>query len=121
MPAGKEHVQKAEYNEQCAVFIAELTPYVDWAVVVLYYAAVHYVDAVLAISASHPPTHAHRHAQIQRNATLQKIYREYRLLEAVSRNARYSALPVGKSDWEKLKPEFDVLRAHLRNRMGLPV
>lgn len=119
MPSKEEHLAKATRNESFADSLARNTKYFDWAVTVLYYAAVHYVDAVLAVSSAHPEKHTERHALIATNGTLKRVYKEYRQLESVSRNARYRALPVGASDWTKAIQAFDVLRGYIRTHLGL--
>ena len=53
------------------------------------------------------------------NDTTKRVYREYRKIETASWNARYFAMPIDGDDWNKVKPEFDILRRHLRNRLGL--
>ena len=119
MPSKDEHLEKAKRNETFAEFLATKTKYHDWAATVLYYAALHYVDAILAVSQVDPPDHEQRHALIRRNDTLRRIYAEYRMLETLSRNARYFALPVTENDWNRVKPEFDALRGHIRSRLGV--
>lgn len=121
MPTKDQHNQKAERNENFAKRIAEKTGYYDWAVTVLFYAALHYVDAILAVSRIDPHKHEERQDSIQKNDTLRRVYGEYRMLEALSRNARYYAVEIDNGDWHEAEVEFNALRAHLRNRMGLPV
>jgi hypothetical protein len=37
----------------------------------------------------------------------------------MSRNARYFALPIRASDWNAVKDDFDILRSHILDRLGL--
>ena len=119
MPTADEHIKKAARNENFAEFLATKTKYIDWAVTMLFYAALHYVDAVLAASSIHPSKHAERKDAIERNDTVKRVYSEYRALETTSVNARYYAMPIDESDWHAVKPQFDTLRSHLRNRLGI--
>lgn len=119
MPKKDEHVEKAERNEAFAEYLATKSKYIDWAVTVLFYAAVHYIDAVLAVSQVHPEDHKERKAAIAVNDTLKIVYAEYRKLETLSWNARYFAMPITADDWNKIKPEFNALRGHIRSRLGL--
>jgi uncharacterized protein (UPF0332 family) len=119
VPTKDEHVKKAERNEAFAEHLAKNSKYTDWAVTILFYAAVHYVDAVLAVSQIHPEDHKERKAAIAVNDTLKCVYREYRKLETLSWNSRYFAMPIGIEHWNKIKPEFEALRGHIRNHLGL--
>lgn len=118
MPSKEEHLLKAERNQKFAETLTA-TQYLDWAVTVLFYAALHYVDAVLAVSGIDPNDHTERQDAIVRNITLKRIYPEYRTLEVLSRNARYFSLRIEPEDWKRAKDAFDVLRAHIRGRMGI--
>lgn len=55
------------------------------------------------------------------NATLLRIRGEYRILETLSQNARYRAMKIDPHDLAEAERNFDILRAHLRGRMGLPI
>jgi hypothetical protein len=119
LPTKDQHIKKAERNEVFAEFLATKTKYLDWAVTVLFYAALHYIDAILAVSLADPEDHKERKAQMAVNDTTRRVYREYRLIETVSWNSRYFAMPIEAEDWNKVKPEFDALRGHIRSRLGL--
>lgn len=120
MPLQSEHISKAERNEKFAGTVSK-TAYLDWAVTILFYAALHYVDAILAISGIHPDSHTQRGDAIGTNATLLRIRGEYRILETLSQNARYRAMKIDPHDLAEAERNFDILRAHLRGRMGLPI
>lgn len=119
MPTKNEHIKKAERNEAFAFFLAEKTKYLDWAITILFYSALHYIDAVLAVSLADPEDHKERKAQMSVNDTTKRVYQEYRTLETASWNSRYFAMPIESDDWNKVKPEFDTLRGHIRSRLGL--
>ena len=118
MPLKPEHISKAEHNEKLAETLSR-TAYLDWAVTVIFYAALHYVDAILAASVVHPETHSERNDAIGTNAKLLKIRAEYRILETLSRNARYRSMKIEPADLQEAQNNFSVLRSHLRSRMGL--
>lgn len=120
MPSLAAHLEKSKHNETLAEFLATKTQYFDWAVTILFYAAVHYVDAVLSVSRLDPLSHEQRHSAMGVNDTLRRIFPEYRNLETMSRNARYFALPIRAEDWKSVKDDFDILRAHIRGRLKLP-
>lgn len=118
MPLKPEHISKAEHNEKLADTIGK-TAYLDWAVTIIFYAALHYADAILAVSAVHPETHRERNNAIGTNATLLKIRAEYRILETLSRNARYRSMKIEPADLQEAQNNFSVLRTYLRDRLGL--
>lgn len=118
MPLKQEHISKAERNEKFAETVSK-TAYLDWAVTILFYAALHYVDAILSVSGIHPDSHTQRDDAIGTNATLLVVRSEYRVLETLSQNARYRAMNIGPTDLTEAQNNFNTLRAHLRGRMAL--
>jgi hypothetical protein len=118
LPGKDQHLKQAEHNEKLADALSK-GQYVDWAVTVLFYAALHYVDSILAVSHVNPDTHGERQTEIQRNDTLKKVYNEFRYLQVMSRNARYLVASIDVKDWHEAKKRFDVVRGHLRWRLGL--
>jgi uncharacterized protein (UPF0332 family) len=120
LPRQQEHISKAERNEKFADTVSG-TAYLDWAVTILFYAALHYVDAILAVSGVHPDSHSQRGDAMGANATLLVVRHEYRILETLSQNARYRSMKIDGPDLKEAKDQFSVLRAHLRSRMKLPV
>jgi hypothetical protein len=63
------------------------TPYLDWAVIVAFYAAVRYVDAFLYPNL--PEDHIERNSMVAGHSRLRPIYGNYRYLYKKSRDARY--------------------------------
>ncbi|HET9406793.1 MAG TPA: HEPN domain-containing protein [Candidatus Sulfotelmatobacter sp.] len=118
MPNKPEHIAKAESNQKLADTLSR-GAYLDWAVTLLFYSALHYVDAILAVSGVNPETHTERGDAMGNNDTLKRIRPEYRTLETLSRNARYREMKIDPDDLQKARENFDPLCAHLRSRMGL--
>ena len=118
MPLQSEHISKAEANEKFVATVAQ-TAYLDWAVTIIFYSALHYVDAVLAASSVHPDNHTKRSHAIGANATLLTIRPEYRVLETLSKNARYRSIKIDGPDLEEEQKNFEILRTLLRSRIGL--
>lgn len=95
MPHLNEHVQKAEHNEE---FVQKIpTSCQDWAVAGTFYAALHYVDAYLSLKNLHPTAHPLRSRFVASIHDLRVIYPDYRILEDVSRDARYHCTPITDS------------------------
>ncbi|MGH9621858.1 MAG: hypothetical protein ACRD45_19395 [Bryobacteraceae bacterium] len=93
MPSKAEHIAKAKGNEAFASEI-QLTkqPNIDWALVAIFYAAVHYVEAYFSLSGTHLRSHTTRDSYIGRDLDLKPIFREYSNLKYYAYNARYEAI-----------------------------
>ena len=91
MPTKDEHVKKAEGNEAFAAAIAPNTQTeIDWTLVVLFYAAVHYVEAYLFKQwGMHVRSHTTRDKYFGKEASLKKIFSPYSHLKYYGYNARY--------------------------------
>ena len=91
MPTKDEHVHKAEGNETFASSIEPTNQTrIDWKLVILFYTAVHYVEAYLAKTmGTHLRSHTTRDNYITREANLKKIRVSYMHLKYFGYNARY--------------------------------
>jgi hypothetical protein len=90
VPSRSEHLAKAESNQRLAIAF-QSDPHVDWSVTVLFYAALHLVEATLA--PIHSMNHTDRNQNIQQDPHLQAIYLLYRELYRRSLDARYDCVP----------------------------
>lgn len=94
-----EHSAKALANE---VFAATMDPAISvsagWAMTMLFYAALHHVQAYFVTQGKYPITHTHRDSSIRRDSNLGHIYVDYRELEDLSRMARYDTFPSTPAD-----------------------
>ncbi len=91
MPTRDEHVTKAEGNQTFAESIDTTNQTrIDWKLVVLFYTAVHYVEAYLAKALNqHLRSHTTRDSYISRETNLRKIRDPYAHLKFFGYNARY--------------------------------
>jgi hypothetical protein len=94
MATEQAHLRQAQHNEQfLATLNLAITPYLDWAVTVIFYAALHYIRALAA---------RHHFMNISRYGDLDRaferilvfrldpnLYSDYRQLKDDSRAARY--------------------------------
>ncbi len=91
-----EHLAKAQQNE---LFASELGlssgVHIDWTITILFYAAVHYVQAYFATRGKTFHMHRSRDSALGRDPNISGIYQDYRELEHFSRQARYE-LPSGR-------------------------
>jgi len=88
MPARDAHEDKARSIERAAqVLDASNADHCDWLATLAFYAALHWLDAVLADRGLHPSNHRERN----RAAQGLPIWDQYYELYALSRIARYEA------------------------------
>src|SRR4051812_3688140 len=124
MPDRNRHIAQADTNERLYAHLVNLDPlYRDWQCTVLFYAALHHVDAFLATvplrpDGVHPTSHQQRQTVVY--LLLRPINEDYRRLEAASREARYDTrLP---RDYDRLYAnEFTRIRTFVRNALNLPL
>lgn len=84
-----------------------------------FYAALHYMDAVLATHGVDPRNHEDRDDQIGRNQTLKRVYAEYKSLKRMSSNARYYAMNIEPQHIQQIKPDYEALKAYVRSVLKL--
>lgn len=108
MPARNQHQQQATRNEELfRSFDLNDTPYLDWAVISLFYASLHWVDAYLADITStigdqkphrtgghHPGGHKQRYRKVLSSPDLFPIRHEYKELWDRCDEARYNCFPL---------------------------
>lgn len=88
------HLRQAQHNEQfLATFDLAITPYLDWAVTVIFYAALHYIRA---LAAKHQFMNISRYGDLDRVFERVPVFRrnpelyvDYRQLKDDSRATRY--------------------------------
>lgn len=88
MPSRDDHLNQAQHNLE---FSESLDPasYPDWLATGLFYTALHYIDAFLAIKGIHPGKHDVRDNLVGKVRELRPLYNHYRALKDSSRTARY--------------------------------
>lgn len=97
----REHLEKAKNNERFLEFIEQNIKdnFYDWKIIVIFYAALHYIKALLKLKRK-PPGFTHNELKNiinpqntqARYPFPQKIYDSYDELYDDSRNARYTAV-----------------------------
>ena len=120
MPSESIHRRQAEHNKQFLHWLdPDVTQYLDWAVTVIFYTALHFVEWLLATKGLHSGTHDNRHQAIGRVSELKPIYPDYRELETQSRQSRYEG---AKSRREVVKsqlvPKLDKIESHIRTHVA---
>ena len=115
MPSKLEHKTKADGNAALALSInLDSQPRIDWALIMLFYAAMHYVEAYLALQGVHLKSHTSRDSHLGRDSKLKPIYGEYKDLKFYGYNARYEVFGFKASDVrdEALKG-FEKIKSHI--------
>jgi hypothetical protein len=119
VPSRADHIARAEENEAFAKSLDQAKPlYVDWGITVLFYSALHYVDAYLAIKPLHPPNLDARDTAIQNNGSLSPIYKDYRRLKDQSRAARYEIPNFDRSQFSAMNQRFENIKTLVLSKMG---
>ena len=120
MPQRHEHLRRAQENESLAVgLLGEADkPYcTDWAITLLFYSAVHWVDGYLAQKNQRPTSHLHRDTIIETNGSLTAIYRDYRRLKDMSEEARYNIACYGKKQWDIAHTKLKAIKNHISHKL----
>lgn len=115
MPSNLTHRQQAQHNEEfIASFDLDSTPYLDWVVTAIFYAALHFIDSYLATKGIHLSSHRGRDSLIWAVRDLRPIYSAYRRLKHRSEQARYDAVPFSSKQVRGLlNRELTSIKAHL--------
>ena len=120
MPQLAEHIAQAEKNERLYDNLVG-TEFNDWAVVSLFYAALHYVDAyfVQRVGTS-PSNHSARNKLVSMTRELVGIERRYRELYARSLDARYNIVAISDDEARRERTtHFIPIRTHIRVLLNL--
>ena len=120
MPQLAEHIEQAEKNERLYDNLVG-TEFNDWAVVSLFYAALHYVDAyfVQRVGAS-PSNHNARNRLVSMTLELAGIKTRYRELYARSLDARYEIVAISEDEAKQERTtHFVPIRTHIRALLSL--
>jgi len=92
LPNKAQHIAKATNNESLSGQIdLSLPAAVDWVLTMLFYAALHYIEAYFSLTGRHCGNHGHRDSEIKRDSTLAAIFLDYCALKTYSHQARYQA------------------------------
>ena len=115
MPTRDEHLRKAQGNEAFADSIDPTNQArVDWKLVVLFYAAMHYVEAYAAKAHNeHLRGHRTRDSYISREPNLKKVRVPYKHLKFFGYNARYEMDSFTVEDVEEASGYLAQLKAGL--------
>ncbi len=93
MPTKDEHVKKANESESLAATMQPSNQAsINWKLVILFYTALHYVEAYLVDRMNvHLRSHTTRDGWVTKESNLRKVRTEYFHLKFFGYNARYEA------------------------------
>jgi len=91
MPSIDEHLEQARHNEDLLTGL-DRDQFGDWAMTVLFYSGLHWIDALLASKNIHPERHEVRDRLVWKNLELRPIAKDYLSLKTRSVNARYDCV-----------------------------
>ena len=128
MPDKLDHIRCAQQNHDfCCLQRLCGSKYQDWGVVVLFYASMHYVDAVLAQDTSlpsslqQPKDHKARRLAVAKSSSLARIATHYLELYDRSLDVRYKCLSFPRGWAKVIKANYyDPMETELRAQLGLP-
>lgn len=117
MPSRQQRLANAASNQRLSL-VLQAGPHIEWSVTVLFYAALHLVEATLA-----PQTHSAnrnaRFANVKRHPQLRQIYFQYHELYIRSLDARYDCVPFTLHQAQSLYTvEFASIKRHLQPLLG---
>jgi hypothetical protein len=117
VPARQQHLANAERNQRLSIAL-QAGPHVEWAVTIMFYAALHLIEATLAPSA-HSSNHNARNQTVQFDARFHPIYRHYRELYRRSLDARYECTPFTILQVQHLyATQYEPIKRHLQLLLG---
>jgi hypothetical protein len=110
-----DHFTKVRHNEKAAKDFGGM-PHHDWTVVVFFYAALHCVEAVFAVERKDFTSHEKRDSAIKQHYLLKQIFRHYKILDTLGRNARYYNTPIDADDVTNAQKAFDAIKDFVQSK-----
>jgi hypothetical protein len=119
MPSPREHAFQVLHNREfLATFDLDNSPFLDWAVTVIFYMAVHLVEHFLAHQGQDLLSHQTRERFISQSADLKPIWSAYRELKYQSERARYLVARFQPDEVRKLEGKLRQVETHIEGLLG---
>ena len=114
MPLKDNHLKIAKSNEDFSRELLSEGKNLDWAVTVIFYSAIHYVEAYMATQDQHSGSHRMRDSEIGRDTNLRPLYDDFNDLKNDSIQCRYQGytFPLNEIN-SRIQQSFDVVRSHI--------
>ncbi len=111
----EEHLNKAAQNIQFQSRLDMNVPgAIDWSITVIFYAALHLVEAYFSSFGKGHNHHFTRGNALLTDARIKSLYSDYRTLEDLSREARYEIAAFNNGDLARAKACFDAIESAVR-------
>lgn len=105
-------MQKAQESEHLSTHIDLTVPSApNWAIVMIFYAALHYVEAYFFVIGAGYRKHVARDTAIRGDAKIGKIWRDYERLKTASLYARYDSNFFSEAQFRNLIPKLEQVKA----------
>lgn len=117
MPTKDEHIDQALRNETLADRLdANLNPTQEWRVTLLFYAALHWVEAYLTNIGMRTFNHSGRQKVISQRPELTQIVVNYFLLKHESEEARYNCKAFAESELSQIRDNYyNPVKQHMQS------
>lgn len=110
-----EHLQKVAENATFLASIDQSVPgAVGWSITVLFYGALHYVEAYFCSRAKGYNNHYSRATAIQQDSVIKSVYADYRDLENLSREARYDVSAFNAGDIRLARRAYETIECSIK-------
>ena len=97
MPSKELHIFKAEHNKKFLDSVINGNEeYNDWSATVIFYCAVHLVEAYFAEKGEHHTKHVDRKKAMKCESELASVMVSYKAIESLSKAARYDCVVITK-------------------------
>jgi hypothetical protein len=117
MVSKEDHLAEAAKNQALAGRLTEMNEY-GWATTLLFYSAVHLVEAYLVGTGTATSNHAARDARMKRQRPLREVVAHYDRLTRVSEDARYNCVVPTHADFERLRIRYGRLQGHMQRLLS---
>ncbi|MGI8960763.1 MAG: hypothetical protein ACR2IV_13560 [Bryobacteraceae bacterium] len=117
MPLKQEHLDKSKAAEKLALSFNLSDPgAIDWAITLLFYSALHQVEAYFAIHGIHHGGHGGtggRDSSVANDSNTGPISKVYVRMKTHSINARYNYMNYTPMRVERMKADLDIIKTHV--------
>ena len=110
----QSHLLQAERSEAFLKLLPEDQPYREWVIVVLFYCALHYVEAFLVTKNGDYRNHDFRRNEMKRHAETSAILVAYHQLQKAADEARYEGTEFRQADIDGYQPLFEQVKSAMR-------
>ena len=119
MPSQRAHAFQVLHNREfLATFDLDNSPFLDWAVTVVFYTAIHLVEQFLARKGQDLLSHETRERFISQSADLKPIWSVYRELKYQSERARYLVARLQPDEVRNLEGKLRQVETHIQELLG---